>query len=147
MVRYYLFIGFLFFGVLGCKQKGNQQLPSNVVNNTASAENNSDKKPIISFEKTEHDFGDIMEGEIVEYNFKFTNTGNADLIISGQRASCGCTVSDYPRNPIKPGESSYIKVTFNSEGRVGKNYKTVTLSTNCEPSEVVLTIKSNVIKP
>lgn len=147
MIRSILFTGMFLFFLVGCKQKSNQHVPSDVVHNSASAESNSNKKPIISFDKTEHDFGDIMEGEVVEYNFKFTNTGNADLIISGQRASCGCTVSDYPRNPIKPGESSYIKVTFNSQGRTGKNYKTVTLSTNCEPSEVVLTIKANVIQP
>jgi hypothetical protein len=134
----------LFFSA--CQQKSNG-LSSDIVKNSASAQGDSNLKPIMTFEKTEHDFGDIMQGEVVVYSFKFTNTGNADLIISGARTSCGCTVSDYPRDPVKPGQSAYVKVKFDSEGKSGKNYKTITLSTNCTPSEVVLTIKANVIVP
>jgi len=142
--KYVLLLMLLFFSA--CQQKSNG-LSSDIVKNSASAQGDSNLKPIMTFEKTEHDFGDIMQGEVVEYSFKFTNTGNADLIISGARTSCGCTVSDYPRDPVKPGQSAYVKVKFDSEGKSGKNYKTITLSTNCTPSEVVLTIKANVIVP
>jgi len=146
MLRKFGSLVLIVFLFAACQQKSSN-LSSDVVNNPASAKGDSNQKPVITFEKTEHDFGDIMQGEVVEYSFKFTNTGNADLVITGARSSCGCTVSDYPQNAVKPGESGYVKVKFDSEGKSGKNYKTITLSTNCIPSEVVLTIKANVIVP
>ncbi|MBP8042442.1 MAG: DUF1573 domain-containing protein, partial [Bacteroidales bacterium] len=69
----------------------------------------------------------------------------SDLIISEAKATCGCTVADYPRTPIKPGAESGISVSFNSEGRKGIQHKTVTLVANTQPSTKVLTIKAEVV--
>jgi hypothetical protein len=101
--------------------------------------------PTFQFNEEFHDFGDIDEGNMVEHIFKFTNTGDAPLIISNAQGSCGCTVPQWPRNPIAPGEEEEIKVSFNSAGRAGKQDKRVTLSANTVPNTYVLNITSNVI--
>ena len=81
-----------------------------------------------------YDFGRITEGDIVEFNYRFKNTGSMPLVISNASASCGCTVPEKPEQPIKPGEVGFIKVKFNSEHRVGKAHKTVTVLSNAEPA-------------
>lgn len=92
----------------------------------------SSKKARFEFEKEEHDFGTITEGEIVSYTFKFRNIGEADLIINSARASCGCTVPKYTKEPIPPQGEGQVEVTFDSSNRTGKQYKTVTLTANTE---------------
>lgn len=124
------------------------KIPSDVVNNPASAGGkSSDQLPVIVFDKTEHDFGKLIQGEKVMYNFKFTNKGNSDLLISQVHSSCGCTVPEYPREPIKPGDSGLIKVTFDSSGRSGIQNKAVTVVTNCQPNRTTVKIKAKVINP
>lgn len=132
---------------IGCKKNNN--ISSDIVNNPASIENNkvSASNAIIKFETTEHDFGDIMEGEKVSYSFKFNNVGKNDLVITSVSTTCGCTVTDFPKDPLKPGESGTIEVTFNSSGRSGKQVKVITVATNANPSMSQLTIKANVRKP
>ena len=98
--------------------------------------------PVMNFIETHHDFGVITEGTVVSHSFKFTNTGNADLVIVDARASCGCTVPDYPETAISPGQSGEITVKFNSENRTGSQYKTITLTTNTENGVEKLTIDS-----
>lgn len=93
------------------------------------------------------DFGIVIQGENVAHTFEIKNTGNADLVISGAAASCGCTVPKYSKKPIAPGQIGKIDVAFASSGREGKQIKTVTLTTNAQPSNVTLTIISNVIVP
>lgn len=100
------------------------------------------KYPMMSFERTEHDFGKINAGDKVTYTFNFTNTGAADLVISNAVGSCGCTVPEYPKEPVKPGASGKIKVTFNSTGKSGNQQKTVTISTNTQAGKELLTIKA-----
>jgi hypothetical protein len=100
--------------------------------------------PVIAFMAESHDFGTINEGEVVETEFKFTNTGEAPLIISAAQGSCGCTIPEYPKEPIAPGEEGRILVSFNSEGKPNQQSKTVTLTTNAVPSTKVLTISANV---
>jgi hypothetical protein len=92
--------------------------------------------PTIAFEEMEHNFGNVVEGEKVEYSFKFTNTGDASLVISDATSSCGCTVPDWPREPIHPGKSSYIKVMFNSAGKSGFTAKQIILHANTSPELV-----------
>jgi hypothetical protein len=77
--------------------------------------------------------------------FKFKNTGDKPLIISNAQGSCGCTVPDYPKEPVAPGASAEIKVKFNSKGKKGQETKFVTLTANTDPAETRLTIKANVI--
>jgi hypothetical protein len=101
--------------------------------------------PVFAFEKDFHDFGDITDGDQPTYDFKFKNTGNAPLIITSANGSCGCTVPDYPRTPIAPGDEGVIKVSFNSSGRQGKQDKQVTITSNCVPNTTILKITSNVL--
>jgi hypothetical protein len=100
---------------------------------------------IISFDKNEHDFGVITEGERVETLFTFTNTGKSDLIIQDARGSCGCTVPEYPKNlPIAPGESGKIRVSFDSSNKPNLQQKTVTLTTNTNSGRETIRIKAMV---
>ena len=101
--------------------------------------------PEIVFESEFHDFGDITEGMVVKHTFTFTNEGEGPLVISNAQGSCGCTVPDWPRQPIAPGESADINVSFNSTGRAGKQDKRVTLTTNAVPQTKVLNITSMVL--
>jgi len=98
----------------------------------------------MEFEEVEWNFGEINQGESVEYAFNFTNTGSDPLIITSAKGSCGCTVPVWPREPVAPGESGVIDVKFNSKGKKGKQNKRVTLITNMVPSQKVLTVKGQV---
>ena len=101
--------------------------------------------PVMTFDKTNHDFGTIEEGEKVTTKFSFTHTGKSDLIIVDARGSCGCTVPEYPKNtPIKPGESQTITVSFDSSNKPGIQQKSVTLSANTASGREMLRIKANV---
>lgn len=102
------------------------------------------KLPVIKFDKTEHDFGNIKEGDVPETVFKITNEGEADLIIINAQGSCGCTVPEWPKEPIKPGASADMKVTFNSKGKPGSQQKSVTLTTNTKEGFEKVTIKAQV---
>lgn len=100
------------------------------------------------FDKDTHDFGKIKQGDDVEYNFKFTNTGKEPLIIENAQGSCGCTVPSYPKEPVPPGGTGEIHVKFNSAGKSGAQQKTVTLTANTDPSvTTLLTIKADVEVP
>ena len=102
------------------------------------------KFPKVKLDKEVHDFGTINEGDMVETEFLVTNDGEVDLIISDAKGSCGCTVPEPPKEPIKPGASAPIKVTFNSQGKPGEQKKTVTLTTNTEKGFETFEIKANV---
>lgn len=102
------------------------------------------KFPIVKLDKEVHDFGTINEGDKVETEFMVTNGGEVDLIISDAKGSCGCTVPEPPKEPIKPGASAPIKVTFDSNGKPGEQKKTVTLTTNTEKGYETFEIKANV---
>lgn len=92
----------------------------------------------ITFDKDVHDFGNMKQGGDATYEFKFKNTGTEPLVISNARGSCGCTVPQWPQEPIKPGASSTIKVTYDSK-RVGPINKSVTITSNAgnEPTKVL----------
>ncbi|MGB5464226.1 MAG: DUF1573 domain-containing protein [Aureibaculum sp.] len=98
----------------------------------------------ISFSKTEHDFGVINEGDIVETTFGFKNTGKSELIITNAVGSCGCTVPEWPKEPIAAGESGQIKVKFNSQGKPNKQSKTITLTTNTSNGKETVLVKAEV---
>jgi hypothetical protein len=90
--------------------------------------------PVMSFETINYDFGKVKEGEKVQYEFKFTNTGKSPLIISDATATCGCTVPEPPKDPIKPGATAVIKVVFDTMGKSGLQDKVVTITSNGNPS-------------
>lgn len=104
------------------------------------------KYPKMEFAALEHDFGTINGEDTVETVFTFTNTGEADLVISKAVGSCGCTVPEYPKEPIAPGQKADIKVSFNPKNKNGMQNKTVTLTTNTSTSIEKLTIKANIVK-
>ena len=132
-----------------CENNNSSKIDTDVVKNTKSASGDLKpyEKPKITFEKMEHDFGKIIQGEYVRYSFRFTNTGRSDLLISKVSTSCGCTVGNYPRDPIAPGDSGLIEVIFDSRGKKGMQNKTVTVLANTAPNKTVLRIKLNVTVP
>ncbi len=143
---FYLVMGMVLCFFVSCNQKGSDKIPASVVTNTNSAEGSTDagKLPKIVFEKDFHDFGKLIAGEKVSYSFKFKNTGKSLLVISAVNTSCGCTVSNYPKQPIKPGETNYIDVSFDSKGTHGFQHKTVTVTSNTQPMNTTLRIQANV---
>ena len=96
--------------------------------------------PEFKFETEVIDYGTIEKGADGIREFHFTNTGNAPLIISNVTKSCGCTIPSYPKEPIKPGESSSIKVKYDTQ-RVGVINKSVTVLSNAKRPSIVLRIK------
>lgn len=125
------------------------KLPGDVVRNpiTADGKEDEDKLPVIRFEKTEHDFGKVLQGESVTYSFRFENTGKSDLVISEVSTSCGCTVPKFPKKAVKPGEENWLRVTFDSENRKGIQKKSIVVLANTQPNKTVLWIKAMVVEP
>jgi hypothetical protein len=100
--------------------------------------------PSFKFDEETYDFGTISEGTVAEHTFKFTNVGEAPLIISSATASCGCTVPSYPKEPIPVGGKGEIQVKFDSQGKPGIQNKTVTITANTAEKISRLNIKSSV---
>lgn len=98
----------------------------------------------IKFELVEHNFGTIKEGTLAAYEFVFTNTGKAPLILSNVQPSCGCTAPEWSKEPIAPGAKGKIKAVYNSHGRPGTFQKYITVKSNAQNGEVSLTIKGTV---
>ncbi len=148
-----LITAFAFAGLLqtscGSKNAAEGLYPADIVKNpnTASGKSDAGNMPVLEFEKDFHDFGRIIQGEKVSYSFKFTNAGESDLIISKVSTSCGCTVPEFPKTPIRPGESNKITVKFDSENRRGFQNKSITVVSNTQPNSVVLRIKAQVVLP
>jgi hypothetical protein len=110
--------------------------PNAVTNKTSNAS--------IKFENTSHSFGNIIEGQIARYDFRFVNTGTEPLILSNVNASCGCTTPKWPREAIGPGKSAIITAEYNSQGRPGTFTKSIFVKSN--GGDVTLTISGNVVK-
>lgn len=139
----FLMVLMMAFILVSCNSGGNPESGSNQAN---AVEGNETKAPEVSFDKMEYDFGKIFSGEKVTYSFKFTNTGEGPLIIVNTRSGCGCTVGDYPKEPIPPGGEAHIKVSFNSAGRRGFQSESVRVVTNAQPQEYLLRIKAEVLQ-
>ncbi len=104
-------------------------------------DNNNAKEPKMYFSQSKWDFGTITEGERVEHTFKFVNNGKSDLVISSATASCGCTIPNWPKEPIAPGKEGEIKVEFNSTGKSDMVNKDITILANTNPVKTILQIK------
>ena len=144
----YITIISCFLFCLSCKQNTSTEISTSDITNTKTADGSTNGAlPDIKFEEETHDFGRITQGEKVAYGFKFKNTGGSNLIIASAAGSCGCTIPEYPKKPLLPGEEAIINVVFASEGKSGVVEKSVTLVTNCEPSTKIIYIKANVIVP
>ncbi|MBP0904563.1 DUF1573 domain-containing protein [Mariniflexile gromovii] len=130
-----------------CKDDATKKI--NEANITAAAERdaNASKLPVLTFNETEHDFGDITKGVPVETEFIYKNTGNAPLVITDIKSSCGCTVpQDWSREPLAPGKTGKFTVEYNASGP-NKITKTITVSANTEKGSEVVKIIANVIEP
>ena len=125
--------------VVACNQKTSES--QKLDTNTIETDQNSNKEPAISFNNKIWDFGTITDGEVVEHTFRFTNTGTKDLVISSASASCGCTIPEWPKEPIAPGEKGEIKVEFNSNGKKDMVTKDITILANTNPVKTILQIK------
>ena len=101
--------------------------------------------PVITFEKTTHDYGTVTKGGDGTCEFKFKNTGVEPLILSNVTSSCGCTVPEWPREPILKGKSASIKVKYDTN-RIGLINKTVTVMSNSKGSAIQLKITGSVVE-
>ena len=100
-----------------------------------------DNPTVMEFEEMAFDFGEVIDGELVNKVFKFKNTGDTELVLITVKGSCGCTVpEDWPKHPIAPGATGEISVTFNSENRVGNVKKSVRIEANTMPTVTTLGI-------
>lgn len=124
-----------------CKENASSKINTDKVAEAAVRDEASKAIPVMTFEKSEHDFGTIEQGTPQETAFKFTNTGNAPLIITDAKSSCGCTVPNPPKEAIAPGESSELLVKFNGSGQ-NQVTKTITVTANTEKGSEILRIKA-----
>ncbi len=116
--------------LISCDNRRKEKIVDDAVVETATALKDSTTVQIID---SAYNFGKVTDGEKVEYSYRFKNTGNKPLVIVDASASCGCTVPQKPEKPIMPGETGYIKVAFDSKGRVGNAHKSITVVSNAKP--------------
>jgi len=138
--------------LIACNQNSGEsesegEVSTDLVNNPATAEGEEDTEtlPQMEFEQKAIDFGEVSQGEKVKRRFRFKNTGKSNLIISDAKGSCGCTVPRWPKQPIRPGQEGEIEVVFDSNGKSGRQHKTVTLVANTVPNKTVLALKGDVV--
>lgn len=124
-----------------CKEKASNKIDSANVAVAAERDEAAKLVPVMSFEKSEHDFGTIEQGTPQEAIFKFTNTGNAPLVITSATSSCGCTVPNPPTHPIAPGASDQMVVKFNGTGQ-NQVTKTITVKANTAKGSEIVRIKA-----
>ena len=111
----------------------------------AVAQNNPNQAEF-KFDVEEYNFGTIKQGESATYEFKFANVGKEPLIITNATGSCGCTVPEWPKEPIRKDQKNTIKVTFNSAGKMGPQDKIVTIFSNSKTPSKILHFKGNVVE-
>lgn len=121
---------------------------ANIIESSSTADNPNGKgqEPLMTFDHDTWDFGNMTEGEVVEHDFSFKNTGGKPLLISDVQATCGCTIPEWPREPIRPGQEGIIKIRFNSAGKSENIDKHVTIFSNANPVKKELGFKAYVKK-
>lgn len=124
-----------------CKENAADKIKSENVAVAAERDASAGEFPVISFDKTEHDFGSIPDGTPVETTFKYTNTGKSMLVVSNIKSTCGCTVPSNWTKEVAPGETGEFAVKFNGKGN-GKTSKSITVTTNTEKGQEVVRISA-----
>lgn len=121
---------------------------SAIIRNPVSADELNDTVNVarMTFERDSFDFGEVEEGAVVEHVYQFVNTGKVPLLINGARSTCGCTVPEWPREPIPPGSGGEIKVRFNTAGKQNYQLKPVTVVANTYPSTTKVVL-SGMVRP
>ncbi len=110
---------------------------SEIIKNPQTAQPNptvKKKSAVMKFDESVYDFGFVMEGDTVYHEFSFTNTGKAPLLITDARSTCGCTVPEWPKEPIAPGESGMISARFDTKNKIGRQTKEITVYANTLPT-------------
>ena len=135
LIRKYILI-LLVFGLASCKS----------TTETKTVTVNHDEGPAqIEFAELEHDFGVVSEGEKVGWYFSYENIGSSDLVIKDVHTTCGCTVPQFSRKPLPPGEKENLKVIFDSSGKMGKEIKSISIESNAQNTIVKLKLYIEVI--
>jgi len=129
------------FVFTSCKENAAEKVSEEKVAEAADRDANAGKHPVLTFTESEFDFGTIDQGTKVEHVFKFTNTGDAPLVIVDAKSSCGCTVPTFPKEPVAPGEEAELLVKFNGSGK-NQVSKTVTITANTEAGKETIKIKA-----
>lgn len=153
-------VGLLFalgLSISSCGNGSKAEAPAAVENITVAAGDNTVPYPqqnpadevvenptSLTWNKMEHDFGKVKKDSQNNYEFTFKNTGSNPLIINSAKGSCGCTVPEYPKEPVMPGEEGKILVTYTAGSTAGETEKLVTIDANTEPRTTTLKIKANV---
>lgn len=154
-MKKYIILLFCTLSITACQEEKKETkedkglLSTDIVNNPMSAEGVDsvayEDLPTMDFEDTLHNFGNITDGQKATHYFKFTNNGKTPLIVSHAKGSCGCTVAEYPRDPIAPGESGVMKVVFDSKDKSGHQEKSVAITTNSKRGLHTLYIKADIV--
>lgn len=143
-----IILGLVSFSLLtfafSCKENVTNRIDASNISAAESRDANANKFPILEFDKTEHDFGDIEKGKEVETVFSYKNTGNAPLVITDIKSSCGCTVPEnWSKEPLAPGESNQFTVKYDGAGP-NKISKSITVTANTEKGNEVVRISAMV---
>ena len=142
MKRAILSLGILsLFVFASCKENASSKIKTGNVAVAAERDEAAKLLPVMEFDKSEHDFGTIEANAPQETIFTFTNTGNAPLIITDAKSTCGCTVPKKPEAPIAPGEKGELLVHFNGSGQ-NQVTKTITVTANTQKGQELLRIKA-----
>ena len=140
MKKYILFL-LVTLTAISCDVRRKDKIADDAASQKALALKDSTTVQIID---SAYNFGKVTDGDKVEYSYRFKNTGNKPLVIVEAHASCGCTVPQKPEKPILPGEIGFIKIVFNSKGRVGNAHKTITVISNANPEFTPLVLTGDV---
>jgi hypothetical protein len=137
-MKYLLLIAFISLTIFSCDMHRKNKLADDA---GVLIEQDLKDSTSVQVMQTTYTFDTATEGQKIEHNFSFKNTGNKPLVVIKATASCGCTIADKPEQPILPGDTGLIKVIFNSTGKRGHNHKTITVESNAYPSfpQLILT--------
>lgn len=128
--------------LVSCDNRRKDKIADDAATLSTQALNDSTTVQIID---SLYNFGKVADGEKVTYSYRFKNTGSKPLVIVDATASCGCTVPQKPEKPIMPGETGFIKIVFDSKGRVGNAYKTIHVISNANPGFPQLILTGDVV--
>lgn len=141
MKKWFLIL-IVYTSLVSCDNRRNDKISDDAATQIAQALKDTTSVLIID---SSYDFGKVTDGEKVNYSFRFKNMGTKPLVIAEATASCGCTVPQKPEKPILPGETGFIKIVFDSKGRVGTAHKTITVTSNAKPEFPQLVLTGEVI--
>ena len=142
---------FILLLLISCESRENQKIDSSIVANNYSALENFQQKnggASLLFNETEYEFPPVKKGTDLEHSFYFVNNGDAPLVLTNVKGSCGCTNVDYPENPINPGEKGVIKAEVNNSGKpVGKSFRVgITVESNGLDPKIRLTLRGKTLE-